>query len=214
MTTFLLKNSPGLFQFMNALESWFLTFTKSNFLQRWRIYFTFEPRQRLVFQHFVKVLCKCKGSCELKYRVHGCSYWVFGFLTHKCTDVWKGVWVFKRDVWVYQRMSGFFHGAWVFWEVRMFEWEVRVQVLFVSPTNPHNLGYKKKLPVATTFSFSNVQCFLIPGLQWARWTVNLLKFLPINILSSSCFTKLKTTIISCYAQVSWVVNDFARTRFL
>ena len=33
MTTFLLKNAPGLFQFMNALESWFLTFTKSNFLQ-------------------------------------------------------------------------------------------------------------------------------------------------------------------------------------
>lgn len=79
----------------------------------------------------------------LKYVVHGClvlGVWVF------CAQMYgfhRGVWIFISDVWV-------FNGAWVFKDVR-------VWILFVSPTNPHNLGYKEKLPFATT-SFSLKVC--------------------------------------------------------
>lgn len=47
----------------------------------------------------------------------GVKFVVFGFLTLGCTDVLYGVWVLSRNVRVFNGMHGFFHGAWVFWEV-------------------------------------------------------------------------------------------------
>lgn len=46
-------------------------------------------------------------------------------------------------------MFGFFHGAWVFMDVRVYSYLCNI-------TNPHILGYKKDFPIATTSSFSNV----------------------------------------------------------
>ena len=53
-------------------------------------------------------------------------------------------------------MFGFFHGAWVFMDVRVLFKEVRVYSYLCNITNPHILGYKKDFPIATTSSFSNV----------------------------------------------------------
>lgn len=44
--------------FMNALESWFLTFTKSNFFTNVKNLFHVRTAAKACFQHFVKVLRK------------------------------------------------------------------------------------------------------------------------------------------------------------
>lgn len=46
-------------------------------------------------------------------------------------------------------MFGFFHGAWMFMDVRVYSYLCNI-------TNPHILGYKKDFSIATTSFFSNV----------------------------------------------------------
>lgn len=98
------------------------------------------------FLLFAMLSRNCWRLWVLNYVMYGCANVVPRVLIDNCT-------IFASVYGCLGGMFGFFKGAWVFWEVLMLEWEVRIYFLFVSPHLPPQFGYKEDLPFPTTFSF-------------------------------------------------------------
>lgn len=82
----------------------------------------------------------------LNYVMYGCAKVLPRLLIDNCT-------IFTLVYGCLGRMFGFFKGAWVFWEVLMLNWEVRISFLFVSPHLPPQFGVQRGFAISNYFFF-------------------------------------------------------------